>query len=552
MKISMKKPTIIQSLKQYSFQRLQKEVFAGIMVAIVALPLSIALSIASGVNPEIGLYTGIVGGIVVAIFSGSPVQIGGITAATVMTVNMIINEYGMIGLAIATMLAGVLLIIMGCLRLGELLKYIPITLTTGFTAGIAIGIFTSQIKEFFGLTVENMPINILEKWIVFAKASETLTPLAVVIGSASIVILLVLPRITKKIPASIGMLVIMTVIVQIGKLQVNTVASVYGELPSNFPLLQMPQFSISMIRDLMMHSFTLAFLVAIVSLLSCVVTDGMIGEKHDSNTELIAQGLANVVCGLFGAAPIAGAVARSKSGIDNGGRSQVVGVVHCIVLVFFLLVMMPLIGYLPMPSLSGLLMVIAYQMINWKEIRYAVSSTTKADDIILLVTIAMAILFDLMVAIVMGFMASTLFFMKRMSDETKVDRWRRIEEEVEGNTEHLRELPHHTEVYEINGPLFFAAAEKILDTKPREGCKYLILRMGAVNAVDVTAMHKLEYVYEYCKQQGTTIILSHVQEQPLNEMKQTGFLKLIGEDNICTYLEDSLMRVEELEGNENK
>ncbi len=544
--MNIKMPAFFSGLKTYQISQLPKDLFAGIIVAIVALPLSIALSIASGVRPEVGLYTGIVGGLFVAFFSGSRVQIGGITAATVMTVNIIVSEYGMVGLGIASIIAGILLILMGLLRLGELLKYIPITITTGFTAGIAIGIFTSQIKEFFGLTIEHMPIKILDKWIVCIQAYKSASLIPIGIALCSLCILLIIPKISRRIPASIVMIVLMTIVVRIFNIPVHTVSGVYGELPSHLPTFLMPAFSIDMISGILVDSCTLAFLVAIVSLLSCVVTDGITGIKHDSNTELIAQGIANIGCGFFGAAPIAGAVARSKSSIDNGGKSQFVGIVHCIVLAFFLLVMMPYIGMIPMPCLSAFLMLIAFQMINWSEIKYTFKFAPKSDAIVLIATILMAVVFDLMVSIVIGFIVSNILFMRRMSEVASVNSWRYIEDEpVEDSS--LRTLPPHTEVFEISGPMFFAASEKLLHINPKQDCKYVILRLRSVSAIDATAMHRLEYILEHFKKRNITLILSHLNEQPKQVITKSGFALLMGEEHICEHLEDAICHIEQME-----
>ncbi len=537
----MKQPTIIQSLKQYSTKKLLQDMFAGILVAIVALPLSIALAIASGVSPEIGLYTGIVGGVVVSIFSGSRVQIGGITAATVMSVNMVVAEYGLVGLSMTTIMAGVILLIMGICRLGALLKYIPVSITTGFTAGIALGIFTSQIKEFFGLTVETMPINMIEKWVVLLQAYKSVTPLAIIVGCISLCILLVLPRITTKIPPFIGMLVLVTGGVWALRLPVNTIASVYGTLPSTLPVIELPQFSFHMMQELGLQAFALAFLIAIVSLLSCAVTDGMIGEKHDSNTELIAQGLANIGCGLFGAAPIAGAVARSKTSVDYGGKSQMVGMVHCIVLVLFVLFCMPIIGYIPMPALSAMLMYLSYHMINWSEMAYTIKYAPKSEILVLFATIITAVVFNLMIAIIAGFILSNLLFMKRMSDVSSVFSWRYVEEDPSEAVQlDWISLPKYTEVFEMSGPMFFAASEKILHIKPKQDCKYVILRMRSVTAIDVTAMHRLEHIIIQCKKQNIRVILTHLNAQPRQFLQKAGVIMMVGEENICLHLQDAL------------
>lgn len=533
-------PTLIKSLKKYNMQKLMKDIGAGVIVAIIALPLSIALAIASGVRPENGLYSAIIGGFFVSLLSGSRVQIGGITAATVLTVSTIIGKYGMPGLAIASIMAGIILIIMGLCRLGGLLKYIPITITTGFTAGIAVGIFTSQIKEFFGLTVENMPIRILSKWGACIKAFPTFSVWAIAVGVVSIVILVLIPKISERIPNSLVMLVVMTVLVKVLNIPVNTVASVYGELPAEFPKFQIPAITFDMISDLFGPALTLAILVAIVSLLSCVVTDGMIGKRHNSNMELIAEGVANIFCGFFGAVPVAGAVARSSNSVKVGGKSQVVGIIHSIIVCGMLLLLMPLVGYIPMPSLSAFLMVVAFNMINWDEIHYTLRHAPKSDAIVLFATVFMAVVIDLMAAIEVGLLLSALLFMKRMADVTTVQSWKYVDEDDDPDSIDLKIVPKHTQVFEICGPMFFAASDKLLRISPNEKCKCLIIRMRSVSAIDATAMHRLEYLLENCKKQKITMILSHVNEQPMSIMKKAGFDLQLGEENFCAHIDEAL------------
>lgn len=541
------RPKLISTLKKYNAEKLLKDIKAGFIVAIIALPLSIALAIASGVRPENGLYSAIIGGFFVSLLSGSRVQIGGITAATVMTVCTIIEKYGMTGLAIASVMAGIILVIMGLFRLGSLLKFIPITITTGFTAGIAIGIFTSQIKEFFGLTVEKMPIRIVEKWVVCLKAYPTVNITAIIVGVISILILVIVPKITSKIPNALVMIVIMTVAVNVLHIDVNTVNSVYGELPAKFPPLVVPTVTFDMIHDLLGPSMTLALLVAIVSLLSCVVTDGMIGKRHDSNMELIAEGIANIFCGLFAAVPVAGAVARSSNSIKNGGKSPIVGIVHSVVVLLMLLVCMPLVGFIPMPSLSALLMVVAYNMINWEEISYALKNAPKSDAIVLFVTIVVSVVIDLMAAVEIGLLLTALLFMKRMADVTTVESWKYIDEDDDPDSIDLKVVPKYTQVYEICGPMFFAASDKISYIKPNEKCHYLILRMRSVSAIDATAMHRLETLLSSCKRHKITMILSHVNEQPMSIMEKAGFIDKVGKDNFCVHIDDALQRAQDLQ-----
>lgn len=538
------KPKILALFKKgYSKKQFLQDIKAGFIVAIIALPLSIALAIASGVRPENGLYSAIIGGFMVSLLSGSRIQIGGITAATVMTVCTIIEKYGMTGLAVASVMAGIFLIIMGLLKFGSLLRFIPITITTGFTTGIAIGIFTSQIKEFFGLTVEKMPIRILSKWGACLSAYKTVTWTAVAVGVVSILILVIMPKITEKIPNTLVMIVVMTVAVNVLNIPVNTVKSVYGELPAHFPALTIPQFSFDMIQELMAPSLTLAILVAIVSLLSCVVTDGMIGEKHASNTELVAEGVANIFCGFFGAVPVAGAVARSSNSVKNGGRTPVAGLVHSVIVLVMLLVLMPLVGYIPMPSLSALLMVVAYNMINWHEIFYTIKHAPKSDAAVLIATIAMAVFVDLMAAVEIGLLLASVLFMKRMADVTEVQSWTYIDENddsVDADNINLKVVPKNTFVFEINGPMFFGAADKVMRMVIDTSNDVLIIRMRGVPAMDATALRSLRQVHEQCVKNNIRLIFSHVNEQPMKMMEKAGFVQEMGEENFCACIDDAL------------
>ena len=542
-------PTIIHSLKKYNRKKLVKDVYSGILVAVIALPLSIPLAIASGVRPENGLYSAIIGGFFVSMLSGSRVQIGGITAATVMIVSKIISQYGMNGLAIASIMAGIMLVILGFLQFGSLLKYIPLTITTGFTVGIGIGIFTSQIKEFFGLTIVKMPISIPDKWGVYFHSYHTINWMSVLISVISLAILLMIPKITKKIPNSLVMIIIVTLGVNILQIPVNTVSSVYGTLPSRFPPFVGPVISFELIENLLVPSFSLAILISLVSLLSCVVTDGIIGKRHNSNMELVAQGIANIFCGLFRAVPVAGAVARSSNSIKNGGKSQVVGIVHSIVICGVLLLMIPLVGYIPLSCLAALLIVVSIKMINFDEILYTIKSSPKSDIAVLFVTISIAIFVDLMAAVGVGLLIAAILFIRRMADVPTVEGWRYIEDEMEypeSDSIELKEVPKDTQVYEICGPMFFASSEKILSITPNEKCRNLIIRMRTVTSIDTTSLRRLEHLWENCKKHKITLILSHVNEQPLNIMKKSGLDEKIGLDNFCDHIDEALARAASL------
>lgn len=551
------RPSIIKSLKKYNKKSFRKDVFAGLMVAIIALPLSIALAISSGASPEQGLYSAIIGGLAVSLLSGSRVQVGGVTAATAITISTIIGKYGLTGLAVASVMAGFMLIIMGIFRFGSLLKYIPVTITTGFTVGIGFGIFTSQIKDFLGLSIESMPITIVEKWSAYAKAIHTFDITACIFGIASILFLIIWTKLFKKIPSSLAMISVMTIIAWIFKIPVQTIKSSYGELSSKLPTFRIPKFDYVMIQELFSLSLTLAILIAIVSLLSCVVTDGLTGKRHNSNMELVAQGAANILCGLFGALPVAGAVARSTISIRSGGKSQVAGIVHSVIICGILLFLMPIVEYIPMASLSALLIVVSYNMINWKEIHYAIKHAPKADAIVLFVTMCLAIFVNLMTAVQFGLLLAALLFMKRMANVTTVHGWRFLNEENENDEKEktqyfdfenidLKVIPKNTQVYELCGPLFFAASDKIRNIAPNAKSNCLILRMRSVNFIDVTAMHRLEHLLEECKKHNITLVLSHVNEQPMSIIRKSGFLAQIGEENICKHIDEALLRAEQL------
>ena len=371
MKTEIPKPKLFTCMKGYTTKQLTKDVVAGILVAIIAFPLSVALAISSGMSPETGLYSAIIGGFFVSAFGGSKVNIGGATAATVMTVFTIIEEFGLTGLAVATVLAGVILILLGFLRAGVLLRYIPKTITIGFTAGIAMGIFSGQLKGFFGLEMGAIPVKVLEKFAAYAKVMHTVDIPTLAVGLLALTVLVVLPKLLPKVPNSLAAILITTPVVMLLKshwdIEVATIRSVYGELPSHFPVPKMPEFSFNLVMDVFPSAVTLAILIAIVSLLACVVTDGLMGERHDSNQELIGEGIANIFCGLFGAVPVAGAVARASNSVKSGGRTPVAGMVHSVVVTVILLCMMPLAGYIPMPTLAAILILVAYNMSNWRE-----------------------------------------------------------------------------------------------------------------------------------------------------------------------------------------
>ena len=544
------RPKILTCMKGYGLHQFGKDIFAGCLVAVIAFPLSVALAIASGMSPERGLYSAIVGGFFVSLFGGSKVNIGGATAATVMTVFTIVEEFGLAGLAIASIMAGLFLIVMGILRFGALLKYIPRTITLGFTAGIAMGIFSGQLKGFFGFEMGAVPVKVMDKFIAYAEVFHTAALPSVAIGALALAILIVLPKITGKIPGSLAAILITTPIVSMTGMDVATIRSVYGELPSHFPEISVPEISWTMVESLIPSSVTLAMLIAIVSLLACVVTDGLTGERHDSNQELIAEGIANIFCGLFGAVPVAGAVARASNSVKSGGRTPVAGMIHSVVVLLILLFLMPLAGYIPIPTLSAVLIMVAYNMSNWREFVYMAKHAPKSDFAVLIGTFLSGVLVDLLFAVEMGVLFSAFLFLRRMTDVTHVRGWEYLSEEELGKADpeslSLRVVPKHTLVYEIEGPVFFATVDELMHIVAGANTKVIILRMRAVPTIDITALHSMEKFYDRCKKQHITLIFSHLNPYPYSVMEKAGFVKTVGEEYFCANIDDALKMAERL------
>lgn len=548
------KPKLFSVLKNYSKEQLVKDIIAGIIVAIIALPLSIALAIASGVNPERGLYTAIIAGFFISFFGGSRVQIAGPTAAFVVIIYGIIEEHGINGLIIATIMAGIMLIIMGLLRFGSLIKYIPYTITTGFTAGIAVGIFAGQIKDFLGLKMGAVPSEFIEKMGTYMKNINTVNGSALIIGVISLVILIVWSKITDKIPGSLVAVVLTTLLVKFLPIHVNTIGSVYGELSSKFPAFKVPNASFSTIKSLISPAFTIAILAGIESLLSCVVSDGMIGSRHRSNMELVAQGIGNIFSSLFGGLPATGAIARTAANVKNGGRSPIAGIVHSISLLLILLALMPFAALIPMPTLAAILIMVAYNMSAWRVFVDLVKTSPKSDILVLITTFLLTVIFDLVIAIEVGVVLAAFLFMKRMADVTDIKGWKYLKED-DYNEEHdpdnisLKVVPKNTLVYEINGPMFFGAADKFMDitNEIEYNVNVIILRMRSVPAMDATALHTLQKVHKACRKKHITLLFSHIQEQPLSVMAKSGFIDEIGKDNICSCIDIALERAEKVQ-----
>lgn len=540
------KPKLFSVMKGYTKEQFIKDVVAGIIVAIIALPLSIALALASGVGPEQGLYTAITAGFVISFLGGSRVQISGPTAAFASIVAGVVARAGMEGLILATILAGIILILFGILRFGSLLKYIPYTITTGFTAGIAVTILIGQIKDFLGLQLHSTPIETLEKLHACFTSIHTLNYQALFIGIVSLFILIVWPKINQKIPASLIAVIIASVLVKFFHMQVNTIGSLY-EISNKLPTIQLPVFSFKMVRNVLPDAFTIAILAGIESLLSCVVADGMIGSKHRSNMELIAQGAGNITSALFGGIPATGAIARTAANVKNGGRTPIAGMVHSITLLLILVVLMPYASFIPMPAIAAILFVVAYNMSEWRVFVKLVKTAPKSDIIVLVATFVLTIVFDLVVAIEIGIVLTALLFMKRMSDVTQINGWKYIDEEEEENENDperilLREVPKNTLVYEVVGPMFFAAAYKFFQIPTEKSVNAIILRMKGVPAMDATALKTLQEIHHKCQKNHITLIFSHIQEQPLSVIKKAGFDKVIQEENICSNIDIALKR----------
>ena len=538
------KPKLFSVIKSYTKEQFVKDVIAGIIVAIIALPLSIALALASGVTPEKGIYTAITAGFVISFLGGSRVQIAGPTAAFATIVAGIVAKNGMDGLIIATLLAGVILILMGFLRLGNLIKFIPYTITTGFTSGIAVTIFIGQIKDFLGLTIvsEEPLIETMDKLKAVFQFISTTNLQALLVGVISLLILIVwqyLPGFCKKIPPSLIAVLVGSAMVALLNMNVNTIGDLY-EISNKLPTISLPSFSLKTVQNVLPDAFTIAILAAIESLLSCVVADSMVNSRHRSNMELIAQGAGNITSALFGGIPATGAIARTAANVKNGGRTPIAGMVHSVTLLLILVVLMPYAALIPMPTIAAILFMVAYNMCDWRKFIGLCKTSPKSDIIVLVTTFVLTVVFDLVVAIEVGILLAAILFMKRMSDVTEVEGWKYVDDEDDADSLSLRVVPHNTMVYEVSGPLFFGAADKILKITLDEKMNCLVLRMRSVSAIDATAMHNLEQLYTDCKKKNIQIILSHVGEQPMHVMEKSGFLDKVGRENVCAHIDDAL------------
>ena len=550
------KSSLFSCLKSYNKKTFMSDLMAGIIVGIVALPLAIAFGIASGVTPEKGIITAIVAGLIISIFGGSKVQIGGPTGAFIVIIYGIIQKYGFEGLTIATLMAGLFLVLFGLLRLGTIIKYIPYPIVVGFTSGIAVTIFTTQIKDLFGLTLASNPSDFLEKWGVYFQSFDTIDPWCALIGVVSVVVIAITPKFSKKIPGSLIAIILMTVVALLlkqfaGVESIETIGDRFS-ISNELPAAQVPEMNWETIKSLVSPAITIAILGAIESLLSATVADGVISDHHDSNTELIAQGLANIASPLFGGIPATGAIARTMTNINNGGKTPVAGIIHAVVLLLIFLFLMPLAKYIPMACLAGVLVVVSYGMSGWRSF-LALMKNPKSDVTVLLITFFLTIIFDLTIAIEVGLIIACLLFMKRMSETTDV---KAITEEIDlnqdaefstGNLDHLI-IPQGVEVYEINGPYFFGAGNKFEEIMASFGDrpKVRIIRMRKVPFVDSTGIHNLTNLCEMSKKEGIQIVLSGVREKVNGQLEHAGFYHLIGEENICSHINLALKRANEI------
>ena len=543
------KPMLLTSLKSYSGTQFIKDVTAGIIVAIIALPLSIALALASGVGPEAGIFTAIIAGFIISALGGSSVQIAGPTAAFATIVAGIVAKEGMDGLALATILAGIFLIIMGLCHFGSLIKFIPFTITTGFTSGIAVTIVIGQLKDFFGITYPEgiKPIETMEKLSAFIENIAAINIDAIIVGGVSLAILIIAPMIFKRIPGSLLAVIAGILMVQFLPLNVSTIGNLYT-ISNSLPSFHLPAITMDAVTAAVPNAFTIAVLAAIESLLSCVVADGMVSGKHRSDMELVAQGAGNIASALFGGIPATGAIARTAANIKNGGRTPVAGMVHSITLVIVLVVLMPYAGMIPMPTIAAILFLVAYNMCQWRTFVHLVKTAPKSDILVLFTTFILTVIFDLVVAIEIGMILACLLFIKRMSEETRVDSWTYIDDEddTQESDREMKKLPREIRVYNISGPLFFGAADSIEQIIVKEFTTCLVLRMTGVPALDSTALNALQDLVTFCKFKNITVVFSHVNEQPMRAMKKAGFVELVGTENFCPNITAALRRAEEV------
>ncbi|CUN76842.1 SulP family inorganic anion transporter [Clostridium perfringens] len=550
----MYKPKLISLLddKENGFSKEQffKDLIAGIIVAIIALPLSIALGISSGVSPEKGLITAIIAGFIISLLGGSRVQIGGPTGAFVVIVFGIIQNHGVDGLIIATFMAGIILVLFGLLRFGSLIKYIPYPITVGFTSGIAVTLFSTQVKDFLGLSMTKTPSEFIPKWEAYISHMNTTNLYTLAIGLLALIILIFWPKINKKIPGSLIALIVTTLVVFIFNLPVATIGSQFGKISSNIPMPHIPNLNLNTLKALIGPAFTIALLGGIESLLSAVVSDGMIGDKHNSNAELIAQGIANMGSSLFGGIPATGAIARTAANVKNGGRTPISGIVHSITLLLIMLVFMPLAKFIPLTTLSAILIIVSYNMSEWRTFK-AILKAPKSDIAILLTTFFLTVLFDLVIAIGIGMVVSMCLFMRRVATSIEVNELNESDcsdkSNIDTDMENLK-FGENVLVYDIRGHLFFGAVDTFMNTMKEinDDAKVLVLRMRHTKTLDVTGYKQIKNIALSCKSRNMTLIISELQEQPKKVMRLMGFIDTLGEDHFATNFDEALEKANSL------
>lgn len=534
------KPKFFAVMKGYTREQFVKDVVAGIIVAVIALPLSIAFALGAGVSAEKGIYAAIISSLVCGLLGGSRVQISGPTGAFIVITQSVILTYGTEGLAIAMVLAGAMLILMGACRMGKLIKFIPAPITTGFTAGIAVTIFTLELKDFLGLTPESLPVKFIGKWQYYLTHLSEVNYQSVLLGVLCVVILVIWPKINKTIPNSFVAIVVGTVIASVFRLDVRLL----GEIPKSLGMPNIPRLDVQTVMDLVQPALTIAILIAMQALLSAVVTDGLVNSKTNSNVELMAQGLANIILGVFGCIPATGGVARGIASAKNGARTPVAAMVHSLMLFVFLIFLMPLIKLVPLCVLAAILIVVSYNMFNVKAM-FGYRNAPKSDAAVLICSCVLTFAFDLVLAIEVGMVLSCALFMKRMSEEAEVKGWKYYEED-DPDSINLRKVPQHVRVYEITGPMFFGVADRIGEITLKDFTKCLVIRMRGVPSLDATAMYSLEKLYESCKAKGVVMVFSHVNEQPYKTMQKAGFVEKVGEENFCSHIDDALEKAKGL------
>ena len=560
------RPKLFSTLKSYNKEKFLQDLIAGMIVAVVAIPLAIAFGISSGVGPTEGLVTAIIAGFIISAFGGSKVQIGGPTGAFIVIIYGIIQQHGLTGLLIATIMAGILLILMGLFKLGNVIKFVPYPVVIGFTAGIAVTIFSTQMNDLFGMGIQDAPADFIHKWVCYFQHLGDINWWAFTIGIASLLIIIFSTKVSKKIPGSLVAIVLMTLVVWLlrkfgGVASITTIGDLYT-LPSGMPAPHLPELNltegqtlIKLVQDLFPSAFTIAMLGAIESLLSAMVADGVIGDKHNSNTELIAQGVANVVTPFFGGIPATGAIARTMANINNGGRTPIAGMVHAVMLLLVLLCFGPLVGMIPMACLAGVLIIVSYNMSGWREV-VALSKAPKSDFIVMLVTFILTVIFDLTIAIEIGLLLAVILFLKRTNETTVI---RSFSDEIDptlsndirlhGNDLEKLHIPPFTEVYEIDGPYFFGIANKFDEISQRmgtDGQKVRILRMRKVSFMDSTGIHNLEQLYLRSQRCGMTLVLSGVNENVYKTLDKAGLVKMIGKENVRNHINGALARAQEI------